>query len=252
MTETLRPGPLAAALEAELRAAADPARADGERRYLRSDLEHLGVSVPAVRAAVRRLHRAHPELPHDQVVALVRELWAYPVHELRLAAVEVLAAWHGRLSAADLPLLERLLREARTWALVDPLAIVVVGGIVAHEPAAAAALDRWVAGEEVWLRRAALLALLRPLKGGGGDWARFTRYADALLEEREFFLRKAIGWVLREVAKSRPELVVAWLSPRTARVSGVTLREAIRYVPESDRHRLVAAFRARRPAGREN
>ena len=69
-----------------------------------------------------------------------------------------------------------------------------------------------------------------------------------MLEEREFFIRKAIGWVLREVSKKRPELVVEWLGPRTGRASGVTFREAVKYLPPDDRERLAAAFREGRPA----
>ena len=52
-----------------------------------------------------------------------------------------------------------------------------------------------------------------------------------MLEEREFFIRKAIGWVLREAGKRRPDDVAAWLAPRTDRASGVTMREAVKYLP---------------------
>ena len=69
-----------------------------------------------------------------------------------------------------------------------------------------------------------------------------------MLDEKEFFIRKAIGWVLREVGKKRPAEVVAWLAPRTGRASGVTMREAVKYLPEADRDRLMAAYRERRPA----
>src|SRR5574338_241805 len=72
--------------------------------------------------------------------------------------------------------------------------------------------------------------------------------ADAMLDEREFFIRKAIGWVLRDVGKRRPAEVAAWLAPRTHRASGVTMREAVRYLPEAERDRLMAAYRERRPA----
>jgi 3-methyladenine DNA glycosylase AlkD len=76
-----------------------------------------------------------------------------------------------------------------------------------------------------------MLALLVPLRRGGGDFERFARYADAMLEDREFFIRKAIGWVAREVSKKRPALVAEWLAPRMHRASGVTLREARKYLP---------------------
>src|SRR5262245_60285477 len=101
-----------------------------------------------------------------------------------------------------------------------------------------ASLDRWAADPDFWIRRSALLALLPALNRGDGDWERFARYADAMLEEKEFFIRKAIGWVLREVGKRRPELVYAWLAPRAGRASGVTMREAVRCLPAAQREAL--------------
>lgn len=93
------------------------------------------------------------------------------------------------------------------------------------------------------LDRPALLALLRPLRAGGGDFDRFAGYADRMLEEREFFIRKAIGWVLREVSKKRPQLVYDWLAPRISRASGVTLREAVKYLSAEQREDLLASYR---------
>ena len=68
-----------------------------------------------------------------------------------------------------------------------------------------------------------------------------------MLEEREFFIRKAIGWVLREVSKSRPDEVLAWIAPRTGRASGVTMREVVKYL-RGPAGELMSAYRARRPA----
>jgi 3-methyladenine DNA glycosylase AlkD len=70
-----------------------------------------------------------------------------------------------------------------------------------------------------------------------------------MLEEREFFIRKAIGWVLREAGKRQPDAVAAWLAPRTHRASGVTMREAVKYLPPAVAGELMAAYRDRRPAG---
>ena len=81
-----------------------------------------------------------------------------------------------------------------------------------------------------------------------GKLDRFLARAEPMLEEREFFIRKAIGWVLREAGKRRPADVVAWLAPRTHRASGVTVREAVKYLPAVDAERLTTAHRKRRPA----
>jgi 3-methyladenine DNA glycosylase AlkD len=166
-----------------------------------------------------------------------------------MAAMLLLESFQSLLVPADLPLLERLIRESKTWAYVDDLAVNVVGPLIERNPALLAELDRFSTSDDFWLRRSALLALLRPLRSGGGDFARFGRYADAMLAEREFFIRKAIGWVLRETSKKRPDLVYDWLLPRCAIASGVTVSEAVKYVSPKQREALLSAYRsARRPA----
>ncbi|WP_034276285.1 DNA alkylation repair protein [Haloechinothrix halophila] len=229
-------------LDDRLRAVARPERADGERRYLKSDLEHLGVSVPEIRKVATAVHRERPDLTHDELVMLVEALWEQPVHERRMLAAELLDLANTALSANDVPLLERLLRESHTWALVDPVAIRVVGTLVERDPQAwDPIVRRWASDADMWLRRASLLVHLPQLRRGAGDVDRFTEIADELLDEREFFIRKAIGWVLRETGKQRPDLVTEWLRPRAARAAGVTVREAVKHLPEEHRERVLAA-----------
>jgi 3-methyladenine DNA glycosylase AlkD len=150
-------------------------------------------------------------------------------------------SYSSHLLASDMALLERLLREARTWALVDGLAASVVGPLVERDPKAADMLDRWAVDEDFWLRRSALLALLVPLRRGEGDFERFSTYADAMLDERELFVRKAIGWVLRDTARKRPEMVYDWLLPRATRAAPVTLREAVKPLSDEQRDMILSA-----------
>ena len=236
----------AAGIESALRAIGTPERAESAKRYLKSDLAFLGTTVWQIRAAVKDA-RGRQVLDHDRLVELVTALWAEPVHERRMAAVMFLDLHPKLLRAADLPLVERLIRESRTWAYVDALAGDVVGGVLSRDPGVEATLDRWAADAAFWVRRSSLLAELGPLRAGA-DLGPFLRRADAMLDEKEFFIRKAIGWVLREVGKRRPTEVVTWLAPRTHRASGVTMREAVRYVAPADAERLMAAYREHRPA----
>ena len=223
-------------IESDLRAASTPGRAEKEKAYLKSDLSHLGTPVPEIRKIVRGARRAHPALEHDDLVALVSEVWSEPIHERRMAAVELLVLANSLLGPHDIDLVERLIRESKTWALVDTLAVSVTGNLVERYPELDEVLDRWSGDDDFWVRRSSMLALLRPLRRGEGDFERFSRYADAMLEEKEFFIRKAIGWVLRETSKKRPDLVYEWIAPRAGRASGVTMREAIRYLkPEQQR-----------------
>lgn len=226
-------------IDTALRARGDPRRAQHERAYLKSELEHYGTSVPAIRSVAREAASRHPGLSHDELLALVDGLWAAPVHERRMAAVELLSIYHDRLSSHDMLFLERLLRESHTWALADPLATSVTGRLAEHHPQVGAVLDRWAKDRDFWIRRAALLSLLVPLRRGEGDFERFARYADAMLGDKEFFVRKAIGWVLRDTARKRPDRVFTWLLPRAARASAVTLREAIKPLPEPQRTAII-------------
>jgi 3-methyladenine DNA glycosylase AlkD len=232
---------LAAQIDAALRERGGPERAERERAYLKSGLEHYGTSVPAIRAVARQTASQHPDLTRDDLLGLVDALWQAPVHERRMAAIELLDICHERLRSQDIAVLERLLRQSHTWALVDPLATSVVGRLAERDPELGVVLDRWAGDHDFWIRRAALLALLRPLRRGEGDFGRFAGYADAMLDDQEFFVRKAIGWVLRETAKKRPGLVFSWLLPRASRASAVTIREAIKPLPESQRKAVIAA-----------
>ncbi|MFJ9643961.1 DNA alkylation repair protein [Streptomyces sp. NPDC101206] len=232
------PAGAAETLRAALAAAPDPVRAAQQRAYLHSDLRHLGIGVPALRRHVTSLRRTLGPLPGADVRSLARELWrapdgsARPVFEYRWAAVEILVQYAGRgaLGAGDLPEIEALLRECRTWALVDPLAVHGAGAIALRTPGpdVGAVLDRWTAAPDFWLRRSALLALLPAIRAGRPDLDRLTRYADALVDEREFFLRKALGWVLRETSTRDPRFVVDWLDRHGSRVAPLTRKEALR------------------------
>jgi hypothetical protein len=176
--------------------------------------------VGAVRGTVRDALRRHSDLAHDDVTALSSELWAVPVFERRLAAVVLLQSTVRLLRNSDLTRIEGFVRTARLRALVDPLAVDVVGPLMEGldtqgRGRADAVLDRWVREPDVWLRRAALLAPLQALRHGRGDWDRFSSQARTVLAEPAGpepdgnVAHEAVALVLDEVAKSRPELRLA-------------------------------------------
>jgi 3-methyladenine DNA glycosylase AlkD len=106
-------------------------------------------------------------------------------------------------------------------------------------------LRRWSSDSDFWLRRASLLALLPALRAGGGDFDLFCGLTSTMLGEREFFIRKAIGWVLRDTSKKRPELVFAFLDQNIGRVSALSLREGSKYLSNDQRRKLQTAFEGR-------
>lgn len=250
MTSTAVADEIAARIEGALADYADPVRAEGAKRYLRSDLTHFGVAVPDVRAAVRAQHKANPDLTHADVVAVARGLWADPVHETRLAACVWLEAYADRLTADDTGLLAELIGESGTWALVDVLAGSVAGRLLLRHPEAEAAYRAWAGQDEMWLRRSGVLAFLLPVRSAQTCPRWFPvlgEVADPLLTDPRFFVRKAIGWVFREAAKHHPDDVVDWMRQRLDRVSGLTLREALKHIPEERKAPVLRAFHGAGP-----
>ena len=172
------------AIQAALAPLGTPERAAGEKKYLKSDLEFLGVTVPAVRKVAKAWLGERPGLKRAELGSLAEELWGRGVNELRRFAIELLTLRVDLLRAPDVKRLERLLRDSHTWAYVDALAVHVVGSLVERYPGLVRTLDRWARDGDFWIRRAAMLALLQPLRDGAGDWDRFAGYAEGMLEEK--------------------------------------------------------------------
>ncbi len=239
-----------------------PERAASGQNYLKSKLEFSGTTVPAARAIITGWRRAHPDLTGQRLTGAGRGAVGRPGIRVQARRRHPARPTGGRCStAADVPLVESFLRTSGTWALVDGLAADVMGSLVERAPELLATLDRWATDDDFWIRRSALLSLLVPLRRGDPThFARFGRYADAMLAEREFFIRKAIGWVLRETGKRQPDLVADWLAPRArpgvgchhARGGQVAARPAARR--PADRlpgpERRIERQLSRMPAGR--
>jgi 3-methyladenine DNA glycosylase AlkD len=244
----------AEALTERLRPLGTGARAATEKLYLKSDLEFFGVTMPELRRTVKAAAREHLasaggrgiRLDRETAVAWALALWREPVHERRSAAVEVLRLAIETLAAGDLAAVERLLRDSRTWAYVDPLAGDIAGAVALRDPESWERVDRWAGDDDFWVRRSAVLTLLPGIRGGRADLERFTRYAGPMLAKKEFFVRKALGWVLREISRADPGWVTAYTGAHLDEMSGVTFREAVRHLPEPDRLRLEGGRGPRR------
>jgi 3-methyladenine DNA glycosylase AlkD len=245
MTDRVDVAELTRAIETELESAGSPERAEGEKSYLKSDMHFLGATLADIRRVARRSAK---DLDRDGALRLAEELWSVPTFERRMAAALILELHAEDLRSDDLKLIERLIRESRTWALVDVLSGDVVGEM-GLRLRIRRTLDRWARDDDFWVRRSSLLAELMPLKRGA-PFEPFARRADAMLDETEFFIRKAIGWVLRETSKKRPDEVYRWIAPRTHRASGVTMREAVKYIDATRAERLMRAYKEGRPAVR--
>ncbi|MCJ7509410.1 MAG: DNA alkylation repair protein [Dehalococcoidia bacterium] len=211
---------------------ADPERAAQEKRYLKSPFKFYGVSVPKIRAVARQFKRENKGISKQALWDLCQALWQGESHEERALAMLLLEEYRTLLDYSDMPSLERMLRESINWDQVDQISVHLVGAVLRKDQRALEYLKGWSRDPNFWIRRAALLSQLLLFRAGKGDRGLFYSFADGMMEEKEFFIRKAIGWVLREMSRVEPEEVFRFVADNRTRMSGVTLREATRRLPQ--------------------
>jgi 3-methyladenine DNA glycosylase AlkD len=205
----------------------DSGAAKSQRAYMKSELAFHGISQAQLRAAARDFCRERA-LDHDAAVAIVDELYATDNFDLHSAAIAILERSRALVTRADADWLIALVRRSACWAHVDWIAAKLVPNALAAQPGAQ--LRAWARDDDLWVRRTALLAQLDALRAGGGDFELFAELAAPMLPEKVFWIRKAIGWVLREVSKQRPALVRAFVAAHNDAMSGLTRREATKYL----------------------
>ena len=226
-------GPLVDAVRAGLAAAADPVRAPAMRAYMKSAMPYYGVPLPTVRAVTRAALAAHPLPDREAWAATVGALWDEATHrEERYAALAVAGAPSARRwqDPATLALYRRLVVDGAWWDVVDDLATHKVGPVLrGHRAEVTPVILAWSRDADLWLRRTAILSQV-----GARDETDPGLLAACVgpnLADRQFFIRKAIGWALRDYAYTDPGWVAAFVASAGDRMSGLSRREATKHLP---------------------
>lgn len=224
---------LIAAIRARLTASADPVRAAGAQAYLKSAMPQLGVRVPEVRRIVKAEVAAAPFASGDELRSAVLELFrAATYREERYAAIDLTASKLVRTDLAMLPVYEEIIRTGAWWDLVDGVEDRLARLLQTHRDVLTPVLLRWSTDPDFWIRRASITVQLSARKDT--DVALLSQVIEANLADREFFIRKAIGWALREYGKTDPAWVRQFVAAREAALSPLSRREALRNLPAED------------------
>ncbi len=216
-------------IEAALRAQADAQQAVPMKAYMLDQFEFLGIRAGQRREALKQALQGLPKFAgtFDELLALAHALWQLPEREFRYAAIDLLAKHHKRLDVKALPRILQLVQTDPWWDTVDGLAG-VVGDIVlqakSSQPDVQQHMDACLIHPHLWVRRVAMLHQLGWREQT--DQARLFSYALTLAPETDFFIRKAIGWALRDHARTQPDAVRAFLARHAEQLSGLTRREA--------------------------
>ena len=213
-----------------LRDAAVPEDAAPMQRYMKSPLPFWGVKRPARRAALRPVFRAHPLCTAAAWRETVWTLFSKATHrEGWYAALDLLGhrPYDEWLDLGALSLCERLIVSGAWWDVVDEVAIRRIGPILQRQPdAVTPVLRAWSKDADRWRRRAAIVAQNK--RREETDLALLSDVIEANLDDPDFFIRKGIGWALREKAYTHPDWVIAFVKGHRARLSNLSRREALR------------------------
>ena len=216
-------------IKAELRGAAEPARAPQMQAYMKSTMPYLGVPLPATRRIARQAALAHPPPDVGELLDRATDLWrTADYREERYAATELtgirLAA--GRLEL--LPLYTEMIVTGAWWDHVDGVSPRIGDLLLAHRSSMLPVIRQWSVDQDRWLRRSSIICQL-----GFKDRTDVDLLSEVIasnLSDREFFVRKAIGWALRQYARTDPDWVRAFVRAHEGSLSPLSRREATKHL----------------------
>jgi 3-methyladenine DNA glycosylase AlkD len=214
-------------VRSRLAALADPEKAPGMQAYMKSAMPFLGVQKPARDALARELFGP---LDFDEWQDTVLRLWreaAYREERYMAIALAGDRRYREHRTMAALPLFDELIVTGAWWDFVDAVAAGMLGELLDRDDAALApVLRRWATDADMWRRRAAIIAQVR--RKDRTDVALLYDCIEPNRSDREFFIRKAIGWALRAYAWVDPDEIVRYCASHE--LSGLSRREALRNV----------------------
>ena len=223
---------LVTAIREGLAAHADPETAAQQQRYMKSAMPYRGLKAPLQRSVVRPLIAAHLLPDRAQWDATVRTLWDEASYREERYAAEALAGdrrYWGYQDPGCLDLYEHLVVSGAWWDHVDLIAIHLIGPIQrSSRPALDDTMRAWSIDQNLWRRRSAIIHQI-----GAGETTDRQLLVDCILpnlDDREFFLRKAIGWALRQYARVDPDWVRGFVDEHQDRMSALSRREATKHL----------------------
>lgn len=227
---------LVAFVTSELNGLADPERAKQMAAYMKSDMPFYGVTAPERKLVFREARNLFPVETPDDYEAAVLALWAQPHRETKYVGLGYATEHRKQIGVEWLGLYEKLIIEGAWWDFVDDIAVHAVGRALLSQRREVTPIVRsWIDSGDMWLRRTAIICQVR--HKDETDESLLFDHALACLHDREFFIRKAIGWALRDYSWVQPEVVRGFLLQHKHEMSGLTYREGAKRITDMPPYR---------------
>lgn len=215
-------------ISSSFEAHADPERAAPMAAYMKGQFPFLGISATERRGLQRRAWNGLPEPSERELRTIARASWRKPEREYQYFGADYVRAHVARCSTDFLVTLEALITTKSWWDTVDLLAARGVGRLAQKHPSVKRAMDTWIESDNVWLARTALLFQLT--YRSDTNVAKLFGYCEQRVADENFFIRKAMGWALREYSKTDAPAVRAFVHAHRDSLSPLTRREALKWL----------------------
>lgn len=203
----------------------DQEYAEWSENYMRNQFEFLGIRTPLRRKLTKQFFKDYGVPPKENLSDVIFLLWEHPQREYQKAALDLLEKVKKTLTPEDMPWLSSLILNKSWWDTVDVLSPHIMGHMFKTYPELLSQYaDQWIKDGNFWLQRAAILYQLQYKKTT--DEERLFRYILHRADSEEFFVQKAIGWVLREYAKTNPLKVKEFVASN--QLKPLSKREALK------------------------
>lgn len=216
-------------VQRSLRERANPDKAVGMQAYMKTEMPFYGVQKPGRTEVLRRLRSEFAPGDRGEYEALVTALWELPHREEKYLAQGVAVEFKEFIVPDSLPLYRRFVVEGAWWDFVDETATHMIRELVLNYPSEVwPVVDSWNDHEDMWLRRTSIICQIGTKERTDAD--RLFRFCERRMHEQHFFIRKAIGWALREYARTDPGAVARFASEHREDLSGLSFREATKHI----------------------
>ncbi len=205
----------------------NPEIAVGMKKYMKNKFECLGIKSPLRNEISKPFYKESKKLLVDEIVTLVKQLWSLPEREYQYLAIEILRKNIKKFTSNHLSFFKQLLEEKSWWDSVDSLSTNIIGGLLINNSKLRPEMDKWIYDNNLWVRRCAIIHQLK-YKSKTNENQLFE-HCLICINESDFFIRKAIGWALRQHAKLAPENLLQFVNANENELSGLSKREALKH-----------------------
>lgn len=213
-------------IQTALRSVAHDEEAKAMRRYMREQFDFLGIKATERREVTAPVFAAYPPQSAEELELWVKDLWTQPYREVQYCACDYLYQHRALLGGHHIKFLRHLIVTRSWWDTVDPLATRSLGDLALRFTTVRSSIEKWIRDPNLWIRRSAILYQLK--YGSYTDWPLLQSFCLKVAKDDDFFIRKAIGWALREYARTNALEVKRFVLNNE--FHPLTVREALKHL----------------------